>query len=69
VRDEFVEGSLSNELFEVVEKMETLFVRNTAECIIRVLSFQVNDELSEFVISSELINRVLQCFPANLVCC
>jgi len=35
-----------------------LFVRNTAECIIGIFPFQIDDKLSELVIMAEFVDGV-----------
>ncbi len=49
----------------MIKESESFLVWYTGECVIRIFSFQVNDQFSEFMIFAELIDRIRQSLPAN----
>ena len=58
MRDEFIPFFLPNLLLEVVEKSETLFVRDGRKGVIWILAFEVGDQLREFMVWAEIFDRV-----------
>ena len=65
VRDEPVELLLGDELLDVVEEVEPLFVWDGREGVVRVFPLQVDDQLGEFVLGPELLDAVAHRFPAD----
>lgn len=61
--DELVKLLLSDKLFKVKDEVEPLLVRDAREGIIRVLSLQVSNELSELVVDTISLYGVCQRFP------
>lgn len=50
MRDKLVELWFSNQILKVEQEVEALFIGNARESIIRILAFQVCDQLGELVL-------------------
>lgn len=59
--DELVELGFSNQILEVEQEVEALFVWDAGECIIGILALEIDDELGKFVVGAKVIDRVRQC--------
>jgi len=59
MRDEFVEGWFADEFLEIVEEVESLFVRYTAEGVVGVFALEINDKFGELMVSTKVIDRIL----------
>ncbi len=49
----------------MIKECESFFVWYTGEGVIRIFPFQVDDQLSEFMIFTELVDRICQGLPAD----
>jgi len=63
--DELVELGLPNQILEVEQEVEALFVWDAGECIIGILALEIDDELGKFVVGAKVIDRVRQCLPPD----
>lgn len=63
--NELVKLCLSEEILKVEQKVESLFIRNTRERIVRILALQINDEFSKLVLISKMLDGVSQRLPTN----
>jgi hypothetical protein len=65
VRNKLIKRFLGQEVFEVEQEGGSLFVRDLGESVIRILSFQVDYQLGEFVVLSELFDGIRESVPAD----
>ncbi len=49
----------------MIEKSKSFLIRYTGEGIVRIFPFQVNNQLSEFVLFTKLIDGIRQCLPTD----
>lgn len=65
MRNEGIELLLANQILKEEEEDKPLLVRDSRECIIRVLAFEVGDQLRELMVSTIPLDRVNQSLPAD----
>lgn len=65
MRNEFVKLGLSNEVLQVEEEVEALFVGNARESIVGILALQVSDQFGELMVVAKVIHGVGQSFPSD----
>jgi hypothetical protein len=63
--DELVPLFAANQFVKKVDKSETLLVWNAGESIIRVLSFQIHDQLGKVRVISVKLNRLRERLPSD----
>ena len=63
MRDELVKLGLPHEILKVEQEVETLFVRNARESVVRVFALQVSDQLGELMVMAVVFNGIPQGFP------
>ena len=63
--DEGIPLVLSEKQFKLIKGMETFLIRDGGECVIWVLTLEIENELSVGVVCAIVLDALLQSFPAD----
>lgn len=65
MRNEAVKNFLGQEIFEVEQKVEALFVRDLGKGVVGIFALEVDDQPGEFMILAVFFNGISKVIPAD----